>query len=412
MCKLFTITGITSRQASKNAWRLLYAASEALTRSDDDGFGYAAYSQTYGLIGERWLDPKLIWAIRGDTQRGKPDAAEIEGYSRIGTWPPSLYMPRVTCITAHARKSTNNVCLANVHPFYRKEPNGEFALAHNGVVQTGDLDLTGSKSCDSMGILNAYVNLGVPYLPEQITEMAKVVKGWYACTVLGVIPEGPYVEFFRYNAPLTVTEIGGVGYVWCTNEYIPIAAAKTLKLPVRQTWKVKEQLLFRVNAITGEEMGHAPFCGRSYQTTVTNYSNYGGAAGGSGSSGRDARHGSYGGDHSEWFDRHVLHQDDKDWRGKHGYSAQRSGQNDRDAQGELPSTTVRAQLAASLTAPETGDGERPGDKDNTTVSKEIIHVAGQGLINGVAQTYIDGYRGLDSIIVDGNGNVTSTTQED
>lgn len=265
MCKLLSITGITSRQASINAWRLLYEASFSMSKSDDDGFGYTAYSPQYGLIGERWLEPKHIWTISGGSQRGGPpgDAGTEPAYNRIGTWPTPLRRPRVSAITAHARKSTNNVCLENVHPFVRSEENGDtFALSHNGVVSTTDMDLKGSKECDSMGILNAYVDSATPYLPELVTNMTDKVSGWYACTVLGIVPEGPYVEFFRFGAPLMIVEVSGVGVVWATNEFLVIEAAKKLKLPVRQVWKFKENVLHRVCAKTGDFISQEKFEGK------------------------------------------------------------------------------------------------------------------------------------------------------
>ena len=276
MCKIFSIVGIPAT-GERKAFELLYAAIPAMTSSDRDGFGYAAYlPRSHRILMERWLDPKMAFVHRPESNGpeklqpflvGQKHLYQRTGGRRTKTEP-------VTTLTAHARHSTSGgVCLENVHPFHRTTPSGtHITLIHNGVISNErELSLEGSRGCDSAGIMNMYADARVDEDVNNITKATERLSGSYACAVIGLPEVGnAYIDIFRHTSDLTMTEVAEVGLVWCTKREIVEKAAEAAKCTILGSWEMQEHVMLRLDAVTGDLIGSSKFDTYSYKSNYAN----------------------------------------------------------------------------------------------------------------------------------------------
>lgn len=138
MCKLFIAAGRLSRADTLS---LIAKAAQVFSRTQRDGFGFAAYGPGGTAIG-RYLQPGNYPGF-GSILPGWVDVDRSES----GKLPAV-----VTALVCHGRTATSRVTLANVHPFASKDA----ILAHNGVLSwigPGPAPKA-ANGCDSEQFLN------------------------------------------------------------------------------------------------------------------------------------------------------------------------------------------------------------------------------------------------------------------
>lgn len=168
MCKLFILTntkGLTTKQLRAT----LRATTDDMTLTEGDGFGWMAHSSD-GIFGERYLDIENIkFPIFSDITSGQNDAQIFkQEYARFGK-------PGVPTggLLVHARTSTNEVSLANTHPFIGEK----LGLIHNGVVSSAGKKIKTTTNCDTELCLAHYERGG-------IAEMSRSLEGYYALGIM------------------------------------------------------------------------------------------------------------------------------------------------------------------------------------------------------------------------------------
>ncbi len=255
ICKNLFIAGVKPEVASKKLWDFLIAVSPFMSANDRDGLGYAAQSAEYGLWGERWFNPKDAWKYRKTaTTEEIRLAAHFKGaltkpdrYNKFGIQDPS----KTHAVLLHSRMATCDRTLDNVHPFIR----GNTALVHNGVIRNDHLLKKITSTCDSECILNEYVDNGVTEDPNAIQAVAKALRGYYACGILTQGTDGKqYMDIFRNPTArlvcMYVTELDA--NVFCTTEEIVRNACKALKWTCSSALQFKDEMMIRLDAVTGD----------------------------------------------------------------------------------------------------------------------------------------------------------------
>lgn len=261
MCKNLFVSGIKPEVAKKKLWDFLIAATPYMTENDQHGLGYAALSSS-GLWGERWLDPKESWKFRTEWSSGDElvktrFGATVEGepkYNSFGTADPDT----TYAVILHARMATCEKGLKNTHPFV----SGNVALIHNGIIRNTHALKNITSTCDSECILNEYTDRDVMNVPDNISKVTEALRGYYACGVLHKAADGvDYLDIFRSSqADLNacyIEELDAV--VVCTRTSIITSTCKDLKWKHGNFFKIKDEVMVRLNAKTGEFVGKHSF---------------------------------------------------------------------------------------------------------------------------------------------------------
>jgi len=255
MCKNLFAVGIKPEK-QKEMHALMLAAAPIMTDRDNDGFGYAAITEN-GLYGERWLHPSDAFTYRQpwtekDAEIQKMFHGTLEGdakYSMFREKPEAPKAPTMALIM-HARYATCEKGIKNTHPFYRDG----VALIHNGVISNVAELKQITSTCDSECILNSYVDHNVANNPDKIDLVGKDLRGGYACGVLTKDKDGtPILDIFRstpYLYSCYIKELDAL--VFCTTMYIVQQICEKLKWTHGSFFKVKDDVMLRVNAKTGE----------------------------------------------------------------------------------------------------------------------------------------------------------------
>lgn len=268
MCKILLIPGFKPEVKDK-AWNFARACLGPMTINDKDGIGYAGITPDGMLLGERWVDPKDAFLNRKEVEVDAHKEAlmdsymgallckdrDVPKYNHFGDTPR---LDEVTSLMLHARMSTNTVNLANTHPFVIDNT----ALIHNGVIRNvRELSMPNS-TCDSEGILTSYLEEGVKADIMLISEATTRLQGYYACGVLGVLPDGvPYMDIFKdNNAPLVAAFINELDtLVFASNMFILDQACKDTGFTMRSTFEFAGEYIVRLNAVTGAVMDVVTF---------------------------------------------------------------------------------------------------------------------------------------------------------
>jgi hypothetical protein len=154
--------------------------------------------------GAAWDSDKSIGWIKSSYSKQLEIPSFCEGFSSAlvneGNGGPLL---------VHARTSTNEVCLPNTHPFV----NENYALIHNGVVESNKYTNSDNCTCDSELILKAFMHGG-------IEEVSEHISGWYACTIIEKLHNKTILHVFRDRyTKLFVGKLGDA-YAFGTTERI------------------------------------------------------------------------------------------------------------------------------------------------------------------------------------------------
>lgn len=272
MCKILAMAGIKLENL-ENAWKFIHEASDKMTfHPERDGVGYAAMTAAGSLFGERWVDPKDAFKNRYEPSEaenaalrdfGKAFVRSVE-YSRFGEFAPEL----MTSIILHSRYATSPKGLVNTHPFVKDG----VALIHNGVV-TNERELKYEmSSCDSEGILHAYLDDEVSRDPQNIEYVAQAVQGSYACAVLGTDADSAYLDIFKNEVTSLVAcrikELDTI--VFCTNMEIINRTCAALHFTVEFSFWVRGGYLLRLNQNTGAVKGVYEFCTQYVPPKIVN----------------------------------------------------------------------------------------------------------------------------------------------
>ena len=266
MCQLLILTGLDPVK-HRETEAFVKAAVEPLVNGNLDGFGYAAITHN-GLVAERWLDVhqtfiqrKAVGAAVQQTVERLGNMAEYEKtYTRYGKINIKATFKGATSIIAHSRFATCDVTLKNVHPFIYNST----ALIHNGVI-TNTRDLTNKIStCDSEGILHAYLDARMPTEPANMDLVVNALEGYYACGVFTQDKQDRWVlDIFRSDGAMLVgcrvPKLGPNAVAFATTPEILKHVAMKTKTPILGRCDVASGVFTRFNAITGATLFQSNF---------------------------------------------------------------------------------------------------------------------------------------------------------
>lgn len=265
MCKLLLIPHIPEGK-SKNAWRFAKAITPAMTRMDDDGFGYAAVTthvNTDGheiMLSEKWLYPKDAWSNRlpGEfkgLEKALQGGLDTNTYRHAGFYlGEGGQRPSIKAIMLHSRYSTCGGGVENSHPFVAEDKEGPWAaFVHNGVVDKTGLRFEQS-TCDSEGILNSLVDEQVAWEAGNLQKSLDKVRGYYAFGHLALtIEDGWVMDIVKDStaqlSAVFVHEIGAV--VYATSAEQVEGACKKLKWKRPRIAKMRSNTRVRYSVNTG-----------------------------------------------------------------------------------------------------------------------------------------------------------------
>jgi hypothetical protein len=212
MCKLVLIPHIPKGK-SKNAWRLARVLTPAMTKHDQDGFGYGAITFNEDFLAEKWLFPQDAWASAvpeefAGLEHALQGGLDQDTYLHYGyKLDKSHKRPAIKALMLHARFSTCGGGVENSHPFVLNDSHGPWAaLVHNGVVNTQGLRLEQS-TCDSEGILNRMRDEHALSIPENLQAALEGLQGYYALGVLVHTYEHGWVMDIIRDASATLSAI-------------------------------------------------------------------------------------------------------------------------------------------------------------------------------------------------------------
>ena len=210
---------------SKQASALVLKMAFLLGASQKDGFGYSIKHQN-GQYTERYLSAdsvagmgtlkesvdmlksnirtKLTEGIDFDVNGVKPRKGAING-----------------SIIAHGRTATCGKSIENTHPFTGSGEQGDYTIAHNGVVEWTGATLPLNTTCDSEHLLNCFTHLN----GEQ--SFKDGIAGYAA--VIGFNPLGELFVLRDNRAPLYMSYIVELdSYVICTDKTHCVELTKML----------------------------------------------------------------------------------------------------------------------------------------------------------------------------------------
>ncbi len=284
MCKIACITKITP-ETSENAKKFIKVMSKTMSRSDHDGWGYAAIDKDGNLFGERWKNPDHAFAADAIRANANAKAAidKFKGFLKIKEVPPIQYnyfgelgegldSKILKGAILHARTATTPNIMANTHPFV----SGNTALIHNGGIHNTDELVMKISSCDSEAILNEYVRVGVGLDINKIGQMAANLRGTYACGVLTKDAQEHWImdvfrdrganlsAFFIQELDCVVIATPGVNFNSDTrftqSGYGPVfMACQQLGFTITEEYEVKTSSVVRTDLESGEVIENIDF---------------------------------------------------------------------------------------------------------------------------------------------------------
>lgn len=263
MCMIMALAGIKADKEKQDlVWKFLMTARPFMTAQNRDGVGYAAMGNR-GVWGERWLNPLHAWKLRPEAYNEKDEAFRKKfggdvlekdvNYNSFGNNGNGI----IEAVIYHTRTSTNEVSMENVHPFV----DGQTALIHNGVVNQNTFLKNITSTCDSEMILNEYVKNEVTENPMRIHTLADHVQGSYGIAVLTIDSQGrKFLDLFRHTSSIYAAYVAELEtVVYCTSDDVIRWVCKELKLTYGHMFKLKEEVLIRVDVKTGLRTESIPF---------------------------------------------------------------------------------------------------------------------------------------------------------
>lgn len=283
MCKIACITKITP-ETSANAKKFIKVMSKTMSRTDHDGWGYAAIDSTGNLFGERWKNPDHAFAADAIRANANAKAAidKFKGFLKVKDVPPIQYnnfgelgegldSKILKGAILHARTATTPNIMINTHPFVTDNT----ALIHNGGIHNLDELTLRISTCDSEAILNEYLRVGVGLNINNIGQMAGNLRGTYACGVITKDANEHWImDVFRdrganlsayFIQELDCIVIATPGVNWNSNNYTASAygpvfmACQQLGFTITEEYEVKTASIVRTDLETGEVLENLDF---------------------------------------------------------------------------------------------------------------------------------------------------------
>ena len=261
MCKIFTCVGFDNY---KTLWKIAGFAGPIITRYDNDGFGMAGYSpESKKMWTEKFINPEDAWKIE-KMEQGKLFRKTGKRNDNVST------------LLTHARLKTSSKIIQNTHPFVRNNT----ALIHNGVVEKHGMKFH-EGTCDSEGILTAYLSLNITHNPDNYKFLHETLlrgNGYFACCVLSKSNGSYCVDIFKSSSTqlYEVTVKNVKGFIYSTSIEYAKDAIKLAGYKLDDYFAVPNNTLLRRDATTGKmilEMKAATLSSK-YDYSHTKYSTY------------------------------------------------------------------------------------------------------------------------------------------
>lgn len=276
MCKIMVMPGIKPENV-KDTWEFVEEMSKLMSIGNSHGLGYAAINDFGELFGERWFNNDDAFDVRNPiTDKDKSLLEKFKGFIKkdyvYNTFGP-MEDKGLKAITLHARFSTNTRTMENTHPFVRNDT----SLIHNGVIRNHDKLKKLTSTCDSEVILNSYVDHNVMNDISTIQKVVDELQGYYACGVFSKTDEGRVIldVFKDSSAHLSAAWIAEFDTLVISTDLEDIKkACRTLNLTISSDYKVSNNTLIRLDALTGEVIQTYEFKQTGYNHSNYNHSNY------------------------------------------------------------------------------------------------------------------------------------------
>jgi hypothetical protein len=240
--------------------KFMLEAKVPMSVGNNMGIGYSAVKNDGNFFTERWHDNDLFFDR--DAIRDEKIAKELlaykkhlskytnidQNYSLFGVDVPTF--ENVTTVTMHTRYATCGKEFANTHPFV----DADHSLVHNGVISNSfTLGLNKISTCDSEAALQSYINHNVGKDISNAQAWLNTLSGYWAFGILTRDSDGTRIlDVIRNDAGLYYSQIEGFGIVMATTTDIITSTATKLGLEFTKPSMIKENKLFRFNAVTGQ----------------------------------------------------------------------------------------------------------------------------------------------------------------
>jgi hypothetical protein len=249
MCKISAIAKVNDENRD-NAWAMLIALGDIMSRTQRDGLGYAAFDKSGNIFGERWLENKLAFTDFSVNKKLTP--ARIEKiYNFFGE---KVVRDEAQAIILHARMATCGRGIANTHPFVDNVEKPRTAIIHNGIIANDDEHEKKFSTCDSEVLVHLYEKYKVSEVLENIKKVTAELIGWYTVLNLSKDSGGKMVMDIYTDAPRLnsyyVKELDT--RVYSTVAYDIEEAASILGFTISDLQRVRGNMAYRIDVLTGE----------------------------------------------------------------------------------------------------------------------------------------------------------------
>ena len=239
-------------------------------------------TSTGQVYGEKWLKPDDAWKIHRNPEAPKPSKSELflnsnfgkaikglklekeaeEVYARFGDKSNKNVEDTVAVILHTRNKTVGEKVITDTHPFYMigDDKIENTALIHNGTIRNHHKLKKITSNCDSEAILHEWIKNTMNYCPENITSIAKTLKGSYTVALLSSFWDEetliPILDLFKSSKELVCGYVEELETpVFATTKNILEKACKEAKLTLTGTYEVEDGNYIRINAVTGETIG-------------------------------------------------------------------------------------------------------------------------------------------------------------
>lgn len=274
MCKILIIPGLDPKKKELN-FKFMAQMADLMSKSNDDGLGYAAIDSSGKMFGERWLlnheafdqrkiqftkgrkaDPSIMKSPKMDLGdfTDLEEEKDIPPMRKFGTFGETN--DSIVAAILHARKATNAVCYQNIHPFVDEEKNT--AIIHNGIISNHTEADKIRSTCDSERILNKYLEHSIGSNPLVIQKLVNDLKGWFAVGAFAKDKDGRWVvDIFKSGAQLScgyVKELDAMVFSTSLDDIRAACFMLGLTLVSVARSGVREDMLLRLDAVSGKRL--------------------------------------------------------------------------------------------------------------------------------------------------------------
>jgi len=177
MCMLFGISEIKDipKTVLEN---VLFRVKDAM-QSQNDGFGFAFSDNSHQPYIHRYVEPNLFQGFHPPRGLLAPIFAKQDAFEIKGRYPNSA----CGALIAHGRTATNDINLANTHPFLQ---GNNWIVAHNGIVHylSTQIPLICQGTNDSEHLANIIATYGIENIHSYL---------YGSIAVCAIAPEGHLV---------------------------------------------------------------------------------------------------------------------------------------------------------------------------------------------------------------------------